>query len=118
MIIQSRMAVSSNFWMPQNGSFPTLYSASNPGQLQRQYLLQYTTSKIADNSPTCRQDTLWELGVLGVVTVCGCVTEWSRNRPEGKAAMRIRGWWSEPGAQRYREGRGRKGAERRKPQGV
>ena len=50
--------------------------------------------------------------------MCGCVTEWSRNRPEGKAAMRIRGWWSKPGAQRYREGRGRKGAERRKPQGV
>jgi len=53
------------------------------------YNTQHT--KIADNSETCCQDTLWELGVLGVVTVCGCVTGWSRNRPEGKAAVRIRG---------------------------
>ena len=37
--------------------------------------------------------------------MCGCVTEWSRNRPEGKAAIRIRGWWSEPGAQGYRQGK-------------
>ena len=52
------------------------------------------------------------------MTVCGCVTEWGRNRPEGKAAIRTRGWWSEPGAQGYREDRGRKGAETKKAQGV